>query len=182
MNRRQALQNVSLILGGTMVGAQAFLSSSFTFRTNTSLLSKAQIRLLNEIGETIFPETDTPGAKTADVGRFMDVIVADCYTPDEKKTFMEGLTKIEEAARNSYGKGFMKLTPAQREIFLTEIDKQHIAYMSSRKQGEPVHYFRMFKELTLAGYFTSEPGATKFLKYNPAPGRYDGCTTEKPWH
>jgi hypothetical protein len=37
------------------------------------------------------------------------------------------------------------------------------------------------KELTLAGFYTSEIGATQFLKYNPSPGKYDGCSTERPW-
>ena len=31
------------------------------------------------------------------------------------------------------------------------------------------------KELTLLGYFTSEPGATQALVYVPVSGRYDGC-------
>lgn len=182
MNRRQALEQVSLILGGTIIGSQAFLSSSFTFRKENTFLTESQIQLLNEIGETILPETDTPGAKAADVGRFMSVIVADCYTPGEQKVFLDGLTKIGDAAEKQYGKSFLRLAKDQRETFLTNIDREHISYMKNRKPEEPVHYFRMFKELTLSGYFTSEAGATKFLKYNPAPGRYDGCTNEKPWY
>jgi hypothetical protein len=35
------------------------------------------------------------------------------------------------------------------------------------------------KELTLLGYFTSEPGATKALRYVAVPGRYDGCIPYK---
>lgn len=34
-------------------------------------------------------------------------------------------------------------------------------------------FFRQLKELTLAGYYTSEVGATEELRWNPAPGRYD---------
>ncbi len=165
-----------------MIGAQAFLNSSFTSGKHGSFLSQAQIQLLNEIGETILPQTDTPGAKAADVGRFMSVIVADCYTPEEQGVFLKGLAKIQQAAENQYGKSFLMLTNEERENFLNRIDREHIDYMKNRKQGEQPHYFRMFKELTLSGYFTSEPGATQFLKYNPAPGRYDGCTEEKPWH
>ena len=40
---------------------------------------------------------------------------------------------------------------------------------------EPAHYFRMMKELALLGYFTSEPGATKALRYVESPGRFDPC-------
>jgi hypothetical protein len=31
------------------------------------------------------------------------------------------------------------------------------------------------KELTLLGFFTSEPGATEVLQYNQVPGPYKGC-------
>ncbi|MDX1530819.1 MAG: gluconate 2-dehydrogenase subunit 3 family protein [Rhodothermales bacterium] len=40
-------------------------------------------------------------------------------------------------------------------------------------QGAPPPFFRQVKELTLAGYYTSEVGATEELRWNPAPGRYD---------
>jgi hypothetical protein len=33
----------------------------------------------------------------------------------------------------------------------------------------------MVKELTLLGYFTSEPGATQVLQYRPVPGAYHAC-------
>lgn len=36
------------------------------------------------------------------------------------------------------------------------------------------HYFRMMKELTLLGYFTSEPAQSQIFGYLEVPGRYDG--------
>jgi hypothetical protein len=39
----------------------------------------------------------------------------------------------------------------------------------------PAHYFRMMKELALLGYFTSEIGYTKAMRYVESPGRYDPC-------
>ena len=43
----------------------------------------------------------------------------------------------------------------------------------------PDHYFRMMKDLTLLGYFTSEVGATKALRYIETPGHYDSCIPYK---
>lgn len=169
-------------MGGTMIGAQAILNSSCSPTSKSeALLSKNQLILLNEIGETILPATDTPGAKEADVASFMAVVVADCYSVDEQKVFLDGIKELESKCKSRYSKNFTELEPEKRLEFLTELDKEHLAYMKEKKQDQPVHYFRMLKELTLAGYFTSEPGATKFLKYTPAPGRYDGCTDVKPW-
>ena len=54
-----------------------------------------------------------------------------------------------------------------------------------KKKEDPAHYFRMMKELTILGYFTSEIGATQALRYVAVPGRYEGCVPytkgEKAW-
>ena len=42
------------------------------------------------------------------------------------------------------------------------------------------HYFRMMKELTLLGYFTSEIGCTQAQRYAETPGKYDPCVPYKP--
>jgi hypothetical protein len=39
----------------------------------------------------------------------------------------------------------------------------------------PAHYFRMMKELSLLGYFTSEIGCKQAMRYVEAPGRFDAC-------
>lgn len=44
----------------------------------------------------------------------------------------------------------------------------------------PAHYFRMMKELALLGYFTSEIGYTKAMRYVDAPGRFDPCAPYTP--
>jgi hypothetical protein len=36
------------------------------------------------------------------------------------------------------------------------------------------HYFRLMKELTLLGYFTSEIGSTQALRYLEVPGSFNG--------
>ena len=45
---------------------------------------------------------------------------------------------------------------------------------------EPVHYFRMMKELALLGYFTSEIGYTRAQRYIESPGRFDPCAPLAP--
>ena len=42
------------------------------------------------------------------------------------------------------------------------------------RRGE-AHFWRTMKELTLVGYYTSEPGATQELRHEKVPGRYQGC-------
>jgi gluconate 2-dehydrogenase gamma chain len=45
----------------------------------------------------------------------------------------------------------------------------------TREERTEVPFFRTMKELTLVGYYTSEPGATKELRHEPVPGRFQGC-------
>jgi len=45
---------------------------------------------------------------------------------------------------------------------------------------KPAHYFRMMKELAMLGYFTSEIGYTKVMRYAEVPGRFDPCLPYTP--
>lgn len=178
MNRREALSRVALIMGGTVLGAEAFLSGCTTGTPGLSF-SKTDISFLNEISETILPATNTPGAKEAKVGEFMTVIVNDCYEAKDQTTFMAGLKKLDEASKKASGKSFMEATPAQRHDLLVALDKEASAFQKTKKPDEQKHYFTMLKELTLWGFFSSEVGATKVLRYVAVPGKYEGSVPYK---
>jgi hypothetical protein len=47
--------------------------------------------------------------------------------------------------------------------------------VQTTRAGSLPPFFRTMKELTLLGYYTSQPGATKELRYIQVPGRFDGC-------
>lgn len=178
MNRREALARVSILFGGTIVGANAFLTgctpkTNDGAATNVFSLSSEQMALLDEIGETILPATKAlPGAKATAIGNFMNTIVLDCYTPQEQKVFNTGIQSIQNRAEEKFSKSFVELMPAERLVLLSEIDIEAAEIKKSKK--DEVHYFEMMKQLTIWGYFTSEIGCTKALRYNPVPGRYQG--------
>ena len=178
MNRREALSRVALIMGGTVLGAEAFLAGCTTGAPGLNF-SKSDIAFLNEIAETIMPATNTPGAKEAKVGEFMTVIVNDCYEAKDQTAFMEGLKKLNEACTKAINKSFMEATSAERNTFLTALDKEAAAFQKTKKPTEQKHYFTMFKELTLWGFFSSEVGATKVLRYIAVPGKYEGSIPYK---
>ena len=186
MNRREAISAVTLLLGGTLLGADAFLSGCKNPAANASLnFSADDISFLNEVAETILPATSTPGAKAAKVGDFMTVIVKDCYEEKDQKIFMDGLGKIDEASKKINGKSFLDSTAEQRTALLNELNKELKNYNETKKEEDPNHYFGMMKQLTLLGYFTSEIGATQALRYIAVPGKYEGCVPytkgDKAW-
>lgn len=178
MNRRDAISRVGLLLGGSLVGAHIFLEgckpADSRYGEGQSF-SAEDIRYLDEIAETILPTTTTPGAKAAGVGTFMTVMVNDCYTKDDQKIFRQGMGTLNKSFRDKYKKDFTEAEPTERHEFLVALDNEQKEYMSNKKAEDPSHYFRMMKELTLLGFFTSEVGANQALRYLETPGRYDGC-------
>jgi hypothetical protein len=178
MNRREAISSVALLLGGTILGAEAFLSGCKP-STKDMNFTATDIAYLDEVAETILPATATPGAKAAKVGEFMTVIVKDCYEEKDQQLFTEGMEKLNGASKKKNGKTFMESSPQQRHDLLIDLDREAKEYQKTKKQDDPKHYFRMMKELTLWGYFTSEVGATQALRYVAVPGKYEGCIDYK---
>jgi hypothetical protein len=177
MNRRDAIERVALLMGGAVIGAEFFVSGCKSENHASDvkdLFTPENTTYLNEVGETILPTTSTPGAKAANVGGFMGVMVRDCYTPEDQKIFLTSISKIDAATNKKFGKGFLDASPGQRTAVLTDLDKEQKAYSKTKKEKEPNHYFKMVKELTLLGYFTSEVGCTKALRYLPVPGKFIG--------
>jgi hypothetical protein len=176
MNRREALNRVALLIGGTVIGGHLFLEGCTRPATKTveGLFETPQVDFLGNIADVILPETATPGAKEAGVGAFIPVMVKDCYTEEDQKIFVDGLTKLEDASKKKFNKTFENLSFEERTELIKEIDQETNEYHANKKPEDPKHYFRMIKELTLLGYFTSELGATKALRYNPIPGRFEG--------
>ncbi|HEX7756009.1 MAG TPA: gluconate 2-dehydrogenase subunit 3 family protein [Niabella sp.] len=205
MNRREALTAVSVLLGGTLVGAEAFLSGCKT-APKTGLLTAADIALLDEVGETIIPATpDSGGAKAAHIGAFIQTMVTDCYTPAEQQAFTDGLGQLKKSCKEQYNTSFEKLSPADKTAFLTALYNTAKLYISTDayknakvlfdqqqeeqvktaaarndfgasylRENYPPHYFTMIRQLTLWGYFSSDIGMTRALRYVETPGRYDG--------
>lgn len=182
MNRREAISRVGLLLGGTIIGANFFLEgckpADKEAKTGIAF-DQEDIAYLDEIGETILPQTSSPGAKAAQVGAFMTVMVKDCYEEKDQKIFREGMNKLNTASEKKYNKSFMEANAKERHDLLVEIDKEAKDYQQKKKKEDDNHYFRMLKELTLLGFFTSEVGATQALRYEESPGRYEGCVPYK---
>jgi hypothetical protein len=189
MNRREALSRVAIIMGGTVLGAEAFLAGCTTPKTGLTF-SADDITFLNEVAEVIIPATTTPGAKEAKVGEFMSVMVRDCYDEKNQNIFMEGMRELQfKEAKAKMDKSFMEANAQERHDFISALDKEvkeAAAKLADEKKKDPnkkidnaKHYFTMMKELTLTGFFTSEVGATKVLRYVAIPGRYEGCVPYK---
>lgn len=207
MNRRNALQRVAIMMGGaisapTMV---AMLEGCTTATTETAAssfsFSPDYQKLVAEIAEVIIPKTDTPGAKEAGVGPFIETMIGDCYKEFQQKHFVAGLDAVAAKAKEAGG-DFESLTTEQKTEILKameqgakdELETQKVKAEAKvrdtetglekeaegKEEENPVPFFNLMKELTLFGYFTSEPGCKEALAYLPIPGRYEGCIPLQP--
>ncbi len=185
IDRREAIRRVSALLGGIALVSESALLAGCRDRSadrggDAARFSDTDVAFLDEVAETILPETKTPGAKAAKVGAFMALMVTDAYEPADQKIFRDGMQQLDAACRTKHNTAFMAATPEQRLALLEEIDREQKTYMDGRAEGAPAHYFRMMKELTLTGYFTSEVGYTKAMRYVETPGRFDPCLPYTP--
>ena len=181
MKRRKAVSTLLWGIGGVILAPDILLSSCNSKNDPKQFLTEEDILLLNDIGETIIPTTaSSKGAGETGIGEFMKVYVTDCYSEERQEVFKKGLAQLRERSKDKYGKEFLKLSKAQKHDLLTAIDKEAKEYDSKRNKNAPGHYFSMIKEITVFGYFTSEPGATEALRYVQTPGSYDGNVDYKP--
>ena len=179
MNRREALAATTALVGSSIVGAQVFLSGCTSRKKTVDGFDREVLSLLDQIAETILPVTSTsPGAGSCNIGEFMKVMVSECYSPDDRKIFFDGLTSIQQKSQKQYGSTFEKITGQQKHDLLLTLDDE-ARNIARETNGQSVHFFNMLHQLTLLGYFSSEPGATQALRYVPIPGRYEGCI---PYH
>ena len=190
MERRDLLKMIMATTGVAMVGGNAFgYEMKSQVPLSNTIFKSDDVILFNEIAEVILPRTSTPGAKDANVGLMALILANDCYTPRERDTLVKGLQSLNEQTQKNYGSPYLLLSTQQKTEFVTQLDvdakaynnKQDIHYLSvtpydrdSSDDKSLPHYFTLIKQLTLFSFFTSKVGATKVLRFDAIPGKYNG--------
>ncbi len=179
MDRREALRKTALLMGAA-VSASALTGILQGCKATPELTYKPvfftedQARIVTEVAEIIIPKTDTPGAKDTGVPGFTDLMLKDCYKKEDQDRFLAGLTSFDEDAKKAYGDSFIYCKPEQQVELVTKVHAAALAEAKENKEAKRP-FILMAKELTLLGFFTSEPGATQVLQYIAVPGSYKGC-------
>ena len=187
MNRRQYLKQSGLLLGGLLsaptLSAMSRFGQSQTTSRSSIAFTQTQSTVIAEIAELIIPKTNTPGALDAGVPDFVQMMIKDCYKTAEQQSFMEGLNALEKenfsslsaAAKTERLKKLeadTNVEMAGRNVKQTKLgDNLDVETMSASAKGLP--FWRLIKELTLLGYYTSEPGISSNFEYVPVPGKFE---------
>lgn len=169
---------------------QAQPGAGYKLRTLSPQQNDTVVAMIDQI----LPATDTPGAKAVRVNEFIDVILTEWATPEERAKVLAGLADVDKQSNELYGKAFTAATSAQQVALLHAIEAVSLAdpdvhpeHRKSRNWQEPDRqlagdFWMVFKGMTLHGYYTSEVGFTEELKLLIIPGALHGCSpavTEK---
>jgi len=180
MDRREAIQKTAMMLGYA-ISAPALMGILNGCKTTPDLafkpvfLSEDMARVIAEVAEIIIPKTDTPGAKDVGVPGFIDLMLKDCYTKEDQDRFVKGATDFDADAKATYGDSFVYCNAEKQKELVYKYHNEAVAAMKSDSPPKDRPFILVAKELTMLGFFTSEPGATQVLQYQAVPGSYKGC-------
>jgi hypothetical protein len=194
MQRRDALK--LLMAGGVL---PAFSTDVFAFFREAHPGAEYALRTLNPhqnetvvaMIDQIIPATDTPGAKVARVNEFIDVILTEWATEDERQNFLSGLADVDKQSNELFAKDFAAASANQQVTLLRAMDdataeerRKHrerhgntVPEMDTQLQGS---FYEVFRGITLHGYYTSEIGFSQELKLQIIPGAQHGCQALGP--
>jgi len=161
VNRRELLKTAMTGTAGfALIGVHraCLAQADFEATVRHPFLTQPQRESIATITELIIPQTDTPGAIEAGVPQFIELMLSDWYTPDERQSIDVGLDALDTRCTDKWNLEFTGCSTAQQVEVLTEVQDSH--------------FFDMLKQLTVYGYYTSEVGANAELIFNPMPGRY----------
>jgi gluconate 2-dehydrogenase gamma chain len=135
--------------------------------------SPAQLELIVHLAEMIIPADDTPGARQAGVGEFIDFMVANrvpisgsghqdsprdsavAFGSELQRQWLEGLAWIDAHCTYEFGHDFLKCSAAQQNAVLTALAYKS-KYTPATEPGR--EFFQLLRDYTVTGYYTSRTG------------------------
>ena len=189
MKRRDAIKSFAMMVGGTFsaptllaVGRWGHNTTEPDFLADFSL-TDIQTQIVAEVAELIIPNTSTPGAKDAGVPPFIVMMLRDCYKTPEHVSFLDGVKNLERMK-------FLSLSTKEKTEILQQVESDAVEQMKvyqvqQTKMGDNddreqmaanpkgIPFWRLMKELTMLGYFTSEKGIKSSFDYVPIPGKLE---------
>ncbi|MFL3001502.1 MAG: gluconate 2-dehydrogenase subunit 3 family protein [Cytophagales bacterium] len=176
MKRREAFKNLSLFVYGTLtIPASSLLNScspsSKKIDWSAKYLNEDEAFFLNEVSNTIIPNTEFPGALAAGVPKEIEDYVFNVFEDDKIENFRDDLKKLDEYLNsNNLPKSFYDSNIKEKTDMLNSIQIE--------SESEIGNIYLKIKSSVATSYFKSEIGATQVLKYNGPSvvlGQYKGC-------
>ena len=139
------------------------------------VLSPREFETLELLVEAIIPTDDrSPGAREARVADYIDLLLSESEH-ELALQWIGGLAALDREAVTRFGAPLLRLTPEQVDAILADISR------NERQPDTPLErFFVMTKQATVRGYYSSEIGIHRELRYkgNQYLQTFVGCATE----
>jgi len=138
-------------------------------------LSASQFATLETLVEAIIPTDDrSPGAKQARVADYIDLLLSESDRERVLQWF-GGLAALDAEALARFNAPFSRLGAGQLDAILKDISRNELTPQSPLDV-----FFVMSKQAAIQGYYTSEIGIHRELRYkgNKFLREFVGCETE----
>jgi hypothetical protein len=171
-----------LVLG--VVGLPAAVIRAVRGSENDGLPTKRQLAIAEDVAQVLIPRNDTPGG--ADVGAHDFLVLALAHGLDGTRApeggaaiqgantiyrrtdgSLDYLSWLEDALDRGAHGDYLAAPLARRQAALDVVDRA--AFANHQASGP----WAKIKGLLLTGYYTSEAGGSKELRYELVPGRFD---------
>jgi hypothetical protein len=190
VSRRDVL--AALLAGTALVGvwstpaAAAALQAAGASPAAGAGLTQAEMAVLSLAADVILPATDTPGAREAGVPQFVGAMVAHWMNPAEAAQFRAGLAALDASAQQRFQRGYAECTPEQGAEVMQALRASspysgRTFSLTDRILDAKAPFYLRLRDLVVLGYFTSEAGSTRELRYLPVPGKFEANLDIKSW-
>jgi hypothetical protein len=172
MTRRETLRNLVATTGALVAlpsWAQSWTKAEVIVHAST--FTPSEQLLVTSIADTIIPASNSIGALSVGVDKFLLKLFDVCYEPETQENIKKQLASIDSTAQKEYSKSFTQCDQPIREKILLTFDQS----ADATEKG----FFKIMKSETIRGFNTSKEVMTNYLKYKSAPGHYYGCVDLK---
>ncbi|EIJ38367.1 hypothetical protein JoomaDRAFT_1351 [Galbibacter orientalis DSM 19592] len=167
MKRRNAIKSLGLITTGLVLMPSCnFLDERTPIVLHKLKITEEEEILLEEIIDTMLPETETPGGVSLKIQNFVWVMLDDCADKEKQDTFLAGLRLFKSTVKENFDEDFSDLNSEEK---LTTL----LAMMQSESFNTDVSTFlHTTKQTAVWGYKNSEYYMTNLMPYKLIPGAF----------
>jgi len=137
MDRREAVKSVAFLIGGALSAttiATLFDSCNSPGKNGENLFNAEHQKLVTELADIIIPTTaKSPGAKAANVGPFITMMIKDCYPADAQEAFVKGLDDLEARSKKEFNKSFLEISVKERNDLVSKLRDETVAAQKNEK-------------------------------------------------
>lgn len=143
--------------------------------TAASFFTVPDLETISRVADLIIPPTDTPGAVSAGVPKYIDMIVS--RNASQQALMVDGLRWLDLESKQLANCRFVELSEYQQLSLLQPLCE---AADAGKLAGRLTQFFALTKSLTADGYYTSNVGLMTDLSYkgNSMMASYPECTHE----